>query len=228
MKEAAALPEALHGSVFLTSFQTGGRGRGRSRSWYSDRGRNLLLTLVIDPEKIAHPPVRVPLICALALLDMLHAGYGIEGLLKWPNDVLVDGKKISGILCEYREGRILAGIGINVGQTEFPPELEKMSTSMAKEGINDVPPADILVLLLESLNQRLNNPEWKKDAEARLYGRYQVLKILEGGTENPVTKEIIIDGLDENGFLIVNDPQSGLKKHVNAGEISFQGFGEFR
>lgn len=228
MKEAASLGAARHGSVVYSSFQTAGRGRGRNRTWASSKGENLLFTVLVDPEKTVHPPVRLPLITALALERMLSRGYGIASLLKWPNDILVRGRKISGILCEYRGGRILAGIGINVKQRHFPDGIKDKATSLILEGAGDLEPESVLETFLSCFFDKLEAPAWKDEAEGLLYGMGQVIEVLEGGTENPRLLRLRILGLDDDGFLLAEDVATGRKRQLKAGEISFPGFGDFR
>ena len=228
MNEAASLSDAAHGTVVYSSFQTSGRGRGQNRSWDSPIGESLLFTIVVDPSRTVHPPVRIPLICALTLEKMFRTIYGIECLLKWPNDLLVNGKKISGILCEYRGGRILSGIGINIKQRTFPEEIGERASSMELEGASGLEAPAVLEAFLNCFREKLENPAWKEEAESLLYGKDRILEVLEGDTVNPKQKRIRILGLDDEGFLKIEDVETGRKKSLQAGEISFQGFGNFR
>jgi BirA family biotin operon repressor/biotin-[acetyl-CoA-carboxylase] ligase len=228
MKEAASLGAARHGSVVYSSYQTAGRGRGRDRVWASTRGENLLFTVLVDPDRTVHPPVRIPLITALALEEMLSRHFGIESLLKWPNDILVHEKKISGILCEYRGGRILTGIGINVKQRQFSQEIRDRATSLALEGADCIEPSSLLESFLGYFKAKLETRSWKEEAESLLYGMGRIIEVLEGGTEEPRRLAIRILGLDDDGFLIAEDVNTGRRKQLRAGEISFPGFGDFR
>ena len=128
-----------HGDVYTADYQTAGRGRLDHR-WISPPGTNLMMSAVMDVSGIA--PERVvtfPLVVGLAVAKALE-GLGsrsrfvpwLEGrvALKWPNDVLVDGRKIAGILCERHGDNVIAGIGVNVRQREFAPEIADRATSL--------------------------------------------------------------------------------------------------
>ncbi len=227
MSEASRLTDVPHGTTIYTSFQTAGRGRGKNRTWVAGEGESLLFTVVVNPEKTVHPVVRIPLICALALESTLKRGYGLVSALKWPNDLLVNTKKISGILCEYRNNRILAGIGINIKQHDFPLEIRKKATSLFLEGV-DTDQSEVLESFLVSFRDELGNRRWNERAESILYGKDEVVDVLEGGTETPMQKRIRIRGLDDNGFLVIEELESGRTRTIQAGEISFKGFGDFR
>lgn len=100
----------VHGDVFTADYQTAGRGR-LDHTWESPRGKNIMMSVVLsveelDPETVATLPLVIGLAVARA------AG----GLVKWPNDVYVSGKKAAGILCERLGDRVIVGIGANVGE----------------------------------------------------------------------------------------------------------------
>lgn len=129
------------GDVFTADLQTAGRGRLDHR-WLSPSGKNLMMSAVIDvsgmpPEEVA----ALPLAVGLAVSDMvaeLFANLGEDAIaaavqIKWPNDILVAGRKICGILCERKDDRVIAGIGLNVNQMRFPEEIDARATSIARE-----------------------------------------------------------------------------------------------
>ncbi len=127
-------PEGL---LLVTEHQTAGRGR-QNRSWFTPPNQNLLFSLLLRP---ALPPFRVPeiaLLAALALHSSLEAIIpGLHLDLKWPNDLLLEGRKLSGILCESAITpayglQVVVGIGLNVNcpRQSFPPELQERSISL--------------------------------------------------------------------------------------------------
>ena len=143
------------GDVFTADYQTAGRGR-LDHKWLSPPGTNLMMSVVLSveglsPEQVATLPLVVGLsvckaihslislrhLCApFAAINEVLATKGAQGgdreiFLKWPNDVLVDGRKIAGILCERQGDNVIAGIGVNVGQTEFDGEIADRATSLA-------------------------------------------------------------------------------------------------
>ena len=107
------------GTVIRAGFQSRGRGRIPGRVWSADAGGNLLFTLILSTRAFPFPVTRIPLLCGLALCRYFSTVFRLEPLIKWPNDVLIDEKKVSGILCEARGERILIGIGINCNQSSF-------------------------------------------------------------------------------------------------------------
>ena len=102
-----------HGDVFTADYQTAGRGR-LDHVWESPRGQDLLMSVVLDVAGRAPAEVAtLPLVAGLAVAK------AVGGLIKWPNDVFIDGQKVAGILCERNDDRVIVGIGVNVGQTKY-------------------------------------------------------------------------------------------------------------
>ena len=101
------------GDVFTADYQTAGRGR-LDHVWESPRGKDLLMSVVLEvsglkPEEVA----TLPLVVGLAVAQAVH------GQIKWPNDIFIEGEKVAGILCERNDDMVIAGIGVNVGQTRY-------------------------------------------------------------------------------------------------------------
>jgi BirA family transcriptional regulator, biotin operon repressor / biotin---[acetyl-CoA-carboxylase] ligase len=131
-----------HGSVAVAEHQTEGRGR-RGREWVDVPGRSLLLSVVLEPER---PPAAWPeltLIAARAVVAAVGEVAGLAAEIDPPNDVLVAGRKVAGILAEAGE-RVVLGIGINVGETAWPG-----SAALGEK----VDRADLLVALLQALER---------------------------------------------------------------------------
>jgi BirA family biotin operon repressor/biotin-[acetyl-CoA-carboxylase] ligase len=129
-------PNIGHGTVCITDFQTGGRGQYK-RDWASDKRKNLTFTIAFKPGSGNRLPL-LTLCCALGVARVLDDS-GIEHCkIKWPNDLLVDGKKIAGILTESvfvgrSPERVLVGIGLNVNQKTFGDKVGADATSMINE-----------------------------------------------------------------------------------------------
>ncbi|HSK18524.1 MAG TPA: biotin--[acetyl-CoA-carboxylase] ligase [Longimicrobiales bacterium] len=137
---ARALAEqgAPAGQLVMTEHQTAGRGRMR-RPWSDSPGRSLLLSFVLRPEPVQPgAPGTAPVRVGIAIAAALHEAAGIDARIKWPNDVVVDGRKLAGILCEATsaggETVIIAGVGINVLQRaeDWPKELRDHAVSIAQ------------------------------------------------------------------------------------------------
>ncbi len=153
--DQAAKPHYSSGDVVVADFQTQGRGQ-RGNSWMSERGENLLFSLVLEPqsegvEVLVSQFFRLSEIAVLSVAATLHS-FGVQGVeLKWPNDVMVGGRKIAGILIENsitgaHVSRSIIGVGVNVAQREFSGILDShpTPTSLAMEGVEGVSVAEVL------------------------------------------------------------------------------------
>ena len=141
-----ALAGAPHGTLVTADEQTAGRGR-QGRTWSAEPGDALLVSLVLrSPDEL------LPLRAAVAVAESLP----LPAQIKWPNDVWLGGKKVSGILVEGRpqEGWAVLGIGLNVATRSFPDELSEIATSLALEGAS-ASRQEVLDALLASLNRLL-------------------------------------------------------------------------
>jgi BirA family biotin operon repressor/biotin-[acetyl-CoA-carboxylase] ligase len=200
---------APHGTLVTAAVQSAGRGR-QGRTWSAPAGHALLMSLVL---RAAHP--LLPLAAAVAVSETVGPGAQI----KWPNDVLVGGRKIAGILAEGRpqEGWAVLGIGVNVAVRveDLPPELHDTAATLARS------PADVepfLAELLAALERALALPTadlldaWR--ARDALRGRSIAWS---GGTGTAA-------GIDGEGRLIV-EPAGGGQTALDAGEVHLSPFG---
>jgi BirA family biotin operon repressor/biotin-[acetyl-CoA-carboxylase] ligase len=130
---AASLP---HRSVVVAGQQTAGRGR-RGHSWFSPPGAGLYVSVVLAPGTARVDPARattlLTLTAGVALAEGVETATGLAVDLKWPNDLLVAGRKLAGVLAEGHAGTVVLGYGINVLATAFPPELRDRATSLESE-----------------------------------------------------------------------------------------------
>jgi BirA family biotin operon repressor/biotin-[acetyl-CoA-carboxylase] ligase len=226
------------GTVVVTGFQTTGRGRLAERSWIAEEGKNLLFTVVLKAgsgaEGIGAAPQRLPLLAGLALALSVEDLYGLTVQLKWPNDLLVAGRKLAGILCEALvEGDslgMLVGIGVNCNQQTFPRELESRATSLALVLDRQVVLPDLLQELLRKLKSSLADDDWRHKVVTRLYG----LKRDSGGPTavllSPVDRGVppqraeerrgLVLGVNPDGSLLFK-PEGGEPVSVYGGEIRF-------
>ena len=130
---AASLP---HRSVVVAGQQTAGRGR-RGHSWFSPPGAGLYVSVVLAPGTARVDPARattlLTLTAGVALAEGVETATGLAVDLKWPNDLLVAGRKLAGVLAEGHADTVVLGYGINVLATAFPPELRDRATSLESE-----------------------------------------------------------------------------------------------
>ena len=153
------LDGAAEGAVAATDEQTEGRGR-LGRTWQAPSGTSLLFSIVLLPQV---PPERLPelsLIAGRAVADAIAAETGLVPALKHPNDVLLAGRKVAGVLAEASEGRVVLGVGVNVTQKpgQLPADVRTPPTSLLIETGRAIGRADLLLALLERL-ERLYD-EW--------------------------------------------------------------------
>ena len=214
---AAAAEGAPEGSVFLAEEQTAGRGRG-AHVWESVRSAGIYCSVILRP---ALPPSDV-LVLSLAAGLAVHAAIEqvdsrVSPDLKWPNDVLIAGKKVCGILTEMnaevtRVRYVVVGIGINVNQENFPKDLESEATSLRLATGNEWSRVELVVALLKSLDREyrllVEQPDarlsiLRRFAEKSSWVRRKQVRIEENGTR----VEGITEGLDERGFLQVRTTQ---------------------
>ena len=129
--------KAVHGAVVAADRQTAGRGRMQN-TWYSPPGTNLYFSILLRPEIVPLKAPHLALVTAAALIKVFKQKYpGLHPTVKWPNDILVQGRKLAGILCEMqseedRVRRVIIGIGINVNSKSesYPSELRERAISL--------------------------------------------------------------------------------------------------
>lgn len=148
---------AEEGTLIVADEQTGGKGR-LGRSWYSPIGTGIWMSVIVRPEI---PPQKAPqltLLTAVAVLRGMKEATGTECEIKWPNDILYEGKKIVGILTEMQAEpdqvhSIIIGVGINVNQQQFPPELEQIATSLRQIQNKELKRSVVIQRVLEEFEQ---------------------------------------------------------------------------
>lgn len=159
------LPEdAPEGCVAVAEFQTAGRGR-RGRDWAAPAGTSLLCSLVLRPHVASERLPELSVVAGRACADAIAAVTVLAPTVKLPNDVLVDGKKVAGILAEASEGRVVLGIGINVHQRaeELPQGIEPPATALELETGKRIDRRDLVVELLDRLERHYE--EWLASAQ---------------------------------------------------------------
>lgn len=219
------------GVVVVADTQTRGRGR-HGRSWISPPGVNLYFTVLLRPPL---PPDRASLfivMAAVAVTSALRRYTGLDVRIKWPNDMLIKGRKVGGILMELRSDRerinfVAMGIGINVNLTPDIPEGQMIlpATSLKEEGGRDLNRAELLrealielgyryKLLVEGNRESLIN-EWI-DLDSTIGNRVRVQNMALTASE---VKVGIAEGIDEYGRLILR-LASGRFETINAGDVT--------
>jgi BirA family transcriptional regulator, biotin operon repressor / biotin---[acetyl-CoA-carboxylase] ligase len=197
---------APHGTLVTAAAQSAGRGR-QGRRWSAPPGHALLMSLVL---RDAHP--MLPLAAAVAVADAI----GDDARIKWPNDVLVDGRKVAGILAEGRpqEGWAVLGIGVNVAVRidDLPPELHASAATLGREP-SDLEP--FLAALLEALERALLLPT------DQLLDAWRSRDALLGRPITWTAGQGTAAGIDGEGRLVVDLPEGG-RTALEAGEVHLE------
>ena len=197
---------APHGTLITAAQQTAGRGR-QGRTWSAPPGRALLVSVVLRD-----PPALLALAAALAVAEVA----GPDARIKWPNDVLLDGRKVAGILAEGRpqDGWAVLGVGLNVALRieDLPPELHDTAGTLGLEPSDLEPTLDRLLAALE-VALALD--------EAALLGAYRARDALQGREVTWATGRGRAAGIDGTGRLVVELPEGG-RTALSAGEVHLE------
>lgn len=207
--QAAAEGEA-EGTVFVAEHQTAGRARG-GHSWDSPPSTGIYVSMILRPRIAPADVLPLSLAIGLSVREAIHQVAGLNCDLRWPNDLLFNGKKICGILAEMsaeatRVRHVVVGIGLNVNQAQFPTELSREATSLRIELGHECSRVELLGALLKTIDRRyadLQNPDGaarvlRDFTAASSYVRGLKVRVEEDGGYKGTT-----DGLDPQGFLLV-------------------------
>jgi BirA family biotin operon repressor/biotin-[acetyl-CoA-carboxylase] ligase len=217
---ALAADGAPDGTVVVADSQAAGRGR-RGRAWLDEPGASLLASIVLRPRL---EPARLPglsLAAAVAVAEALTRTAGVTPRLKWPNDVLVGGRKLAGILLESRlsgnRATTVLGVGVNLTQRVFPAELAHTATSVWLVSGRLVDRDSLLAALLDALG------EWRRRLErqgfAPVRARWRALADTLGRTVTVDGVSGVAVDVDADGALVVADAE-GRRRRIVAGEVA--------
>ena len=218
------------GTTVVAGFQERGRGRAPGRRWLSPGWESLLMTVLVRAGELAFPPSQLPLRVGLAVSRAVGDATGSEPAIRWPNDAMLAGRKVAGILTEMNSELdkvkyIIPGIGINVNNRAscLPEEVKLIATTLRDECGADVPVIDLVRNFLEEFDHwyeiflKHGFPpvaiEWKKlnntigsrvkvyDGEIEIYGR--------------------ATDIDEEGFLLIQS-DAGQTIRILSGDVSLR------
>ena len=207
---AAARNGAPHGSVFVADEQNAGRGRG-DHGWHSAAGEGLYVSVLLRPRVMADRLPLIPLAAGLAAAEAICASAELTIDLRWPNDLLIGPRKTGGILVEaHSEGSSVSyaviGIGINVHQLSFAPDLSTPATSLDLEAGRKISRKALLVALLKSLERETLTLAEQRAAElipARVEKVSTWIRGKSVDVHGPQACSGVTAGMDEHGFLLV-------------------------
>ena len=202
MKEAGAAGEPAC-TVGIAEEQTAGKGR-LGRTWVSPKGENIYFSLLLRPDAAPRHAASLTLVMGLSTAQAIRETTGLPVGIKWPNDVVINHRKVCGILTEMKADPekidyVVIGIGINVNQTEFTEGISATATSLRLEAdMQEIDRADLLVSVLRHFRERVRIEDPK-------------------GPYTAVSK-----GIDATGALIVVR-EDGTEERISSGEVSVRG-----
>ena len=211
---------AVEGTLILASHQTAGRGR-RGRRWYAPPGSSILASLILRHRLLATQIGLPNLIGAVSIATAIRNATNLPTMVKWPNDVLINGKKVSGVLTEleydrHRQPFFVMGFGVNVNTTiaNLPVELRDTATSLRIESGREIL---CVGLIKEILHQLEDNYQLLKAGQTeQLIERANGLLVMSGQWVQIETTDGVFDGMAErmdfDGRLILRDRNGELRK----------------
>lgn len=225
----AAEDGAAHGTLTVAERQTGGKGR-RGRSWESPRGTGIWMSLILRPKM---PPVHASMLtltAALAVADGIESQTGCGAWIKWPNDIVINGKKICGILTEMSAdpdciNYVVVGMGINVNTEEFPEGIRETASSIYLENGKKLKRSALVSAVMEAFEARYETFMETADMSGlmetynrRLANCGRSVRVLAPSGEYSGTAL----GIDRGGELLVKT-EDGNVQRVISGEVSVRG-----
>jgi BirA family biotin operon repressor/biotin-[acetyl-CoA-carboxylase] ligase len=221
---AAAAAGARDGAVFVADAQRRGRGR-RGNTWLSVAGEGLLFSVLLRRRIPPESAELLPLAAGLAIREtvahrLASVGVSSTPLLKWPNDVLVAGRKLAGILVESRvrgqeDPVTVIGVGLNLGR--LPQEISASGISLAELGVPDTDRETLLFALLDQLTRRLQDLD-RDGGRERVAADLNRLDALRGTRVSVSGVVGVASGIDATGGLLITDDRGELHK-VRSGHV---------
>lgn len=219
---------AAHGTLVVADRQTAGKGR-RGRSWESPAQTGIFMTMLLKPEIEPNNASMLTLVTALAVTRAVREQTGLEAQIKWPNDIVVNGKKVCGILTEMSAqidyvNHVVIGIGINVHNQDFPEEIVQTATSLDIESGRKIRRAELIAAVwsafedyYDSYIQTQDLSSLVKEYDSNLANRGNKVRVLD-----PLEPyEGVAQGITNRGELIVDTWES--RRLVSSGEVSVRG-----
>ena len=222
---------APEGLLVLADQQTAGKGR-LGRAWSTPPGAAIAMSLVLRPDLPLHQAPRITLAAAVAVAEAVREVADLAAGIKWPNDVLLRGRKLCGILTEMeaemdRVSFVVVGIGVNVGlrREEMDPAFRETATSLAEEGAVGVRRAALVQAILARLEQSCD--DLLAGRFPQVLDRWRALSVTLGqpvrvlGVDGLAVLEGVAEQVDEDGALLVRD-YGGRVHRVFSGEVSLR------
>jgi BirA family biotin operon repressor/biotin-[acetyl-CoA-carboxylase] ligase len=222
-----ALTSEKEGTVVIAEKQTAGRGR-LGRPWHSPKGTGIWMSLILKPKIFPQQAPQLTLLTAVSVVKGIKRATGIDAEIKWPNDILINGKKVAGILTELhadpdRIHFVIVGIGVNVNhtQTDFPDQLQSSATSLRMAAQKEINRAEVVKCILDEL---------EKLYDAYLTRGFDVVKLLWESYAASLGKMVTVKslkgeelyglakGISNDGALILMD-EDGTRHTIYSADI---------
>lgn len=224
-----AMQGTEHGAVVVAEEQTAGKGR-RGRSWESPAGENIYMSILLRPNCKPEKAPMLTLVMAYSVAQVIRELGFSEVQIKWPNDLVLSGRKICGILTEMQLkdseiDYVVVGVGINVNTRKFPAELEDKATSLFLQSGREFARESIVEHVVEKFEHayqqfmEVEDLSFLQDTyNSMLVNAGKEVRVLEPGNEYIAYSQ----GINSGGELIVRTP-NGEEKAIYAGEVSVRG-----
>lgn len=215
------------GTVVLAEQQTAGRGR-LGRQWHSPFGTGIWMSLILKPQISPEDAPKITLVTAVAVAQAFKELTDLQPGIKWPNDILFQGKKACGVLTELKADMdcihyVIAGIGINVNDEIFPEEIQQIATSLRIESGSILERTKIVGAILNNIEHYYEL--WQQEGFESIRDTWKKYSINLNREVTINTLKDIIHGvavdIDEDGLLLVKDAQ-GLIQRITAGDVSLR------
>lgn len=225
----AAEQNAVHGTLAVADYQSMGKGR-RGRSWTSPHGVGIWMSILLRPKLHPSCASMLTLVAALAVADGIREACGLDAKIKWPNDIVVNGKKVCGILTEMSTeldciNYVVVGIGINANTVEFPEELNPIATSLLLETGERVSRSRVIREVMTALEgyyalflEHQDMSALLQTYNERLANKDNAVRVL--ASEHEYTG--MAEGINKEGELLVR-MENGELRRVISGEVSVRG-----
>ena len=220
---------AAHGTLVVAEQQTAGRGR-RGRGWESPAGSSIYMSLLLRPEFLPNKAPMLTIVMAYSVATALREQTGLDFRIKWPNDIVLNGKKVVGILTEMSTeieyiNHVVIGVGINVNTEAFPEEICATATSIRRESGKTWRRAELIAAILRQFEVQYERFVKEEDL-AYLREAYDAV-LVNCGREVRILGEkdgyrAVALGIDDQGELLVRK-EDGTVTSVYAGEVSVRG-----
>ena len=220
---------APHGTLVVADRQTAGKGR-RGKSWVSPAGTGIWMSMVLRPSMSPMSASMLTLIAGLAVVRGVKESTGLEAMIKWPNDAVLNGKKICGILTEMSTEvecirYVIPGIGINVNIDGFPEEIRATATSLKLEAGRNIKRSPVIAAVADSFEyyydifmKTSNMSGLKDDYNKALVNKDREVLVLDPRGQYKGRAQ----GIDDEGSLLVRQ-EDGNVSAVISGEVSVRG-----